>query len=282
MRSIYGQFKEFSFLLAGTLLAFLFPSYQSSFENNILLFVVILMLLILFGMGIFDGLPSLFHRLIRNINRHLKKIGVFAPYDIDSDNSSWVNVSLRQLNQKLLLSKINFKVFNKEISFRDYPVVVNPYGGVYPEKNLSTLTSFKHIIKYVRSGGIYVNISDIPFYYAYDINLDRRIDTTPFAGPSTVARSFTQTLLTTHIHNFVIAINPVTSAGVSRIISVSKDSINYYKKLFSLPQPVGGGGSPQLAIPFGKGWFLFSTVSIDNSNLALFVQIIKDALNLTR
>lgn len=231
-------------------------------------------------MGTFDSFPDLFQRLIRNINRHSKNIGFFAPYEIDSDNSSWINVSLHQLKQKLLISKIHFSTFTKERLNNNYPVVLNPYGGVYPEKNLTTLSSFKKIVSYVRKGGIYVNISDIPFYYAYDINLDRRIDTTPFAGSSTIARSFTQTLLTTCLHNFVFGINPTNSSGISRVISVSKNSINYYKKTFPLPQPIGGDGSPQLAIPYGKGWFVFSTIPIDNSNLDVFVQIVKYSLNL--
>jgi hypothetical protein len=39
---------------------------------------------------------------------------------------------------------------------------------VYPEVDIKELTVWKSILDYVLHGGIFVNIADIPFYWAYD------------------------------------------------------------------------------------------------------------------
>jgi len=49
-----------------------------------------------------------------------------------------------------------------------YLVIVNPYGSVYPEVDIKELTIWKSILYYVLHGGRFVNVADIPFYWAYD------------------------------------------------------------------------------------------------------------------
>ena len=53
--------------------------------------------------------------------------------------------------------------------------VLNPYGGVYPEENGSNLATLNKILNYVSEGGIWVNVADVPGYYAYNTFVDRII-----------------------------------------------------------------------------------------------------------
>lgn len=54
-----------------------------------------------------------------------------------------------------------------------YLLVLNPYGGVYPEHDLEQHSTFSAILEYARAGGIFVNVSDVPFFYAHSPS-DRR------------------------------------------------------------------------------------------------------------
>lgn len=49
-----------------------------------------------------------------------------------------------------------------------YNVILNPYGSVYPEVNIKASPVLNTILDYVLNGGLFVNVADIPFYWAYD------------------------------------------------------------------------------------------------------------------
>jgi hypothetical protein len=49
-----------------------------------------------------------------------------------------------------------------------YSVILNPYGSAYPEVNTKDLPVLHTILNYVLHGGLFVNVADIPFYWAYD------------------------------------------------------------------------------------------------------------------
>jgi len=49
-----------------------------------------------------------------------------------------------------------------------YSIILNPYGPRYPETDIENLTVMKSILKYVRNGGVFVNVADIPFFFPYD------------------------------------------------------------------------------------------------------------------
>lgn len=62
--------------------------------------------------------------------------------------------------------------------FDHYGIILNPYGGIYPEQDLKSFPTLEKIINYVREGGLFVNVADIPTYQAYDANLKRSLDVT--------------------------------------------------------------------------------------------------------
>jgi len=78
---------------------------------------------------------------------------------------------------KSLLEKNRVKVKVKLIQIRKsrtrwlldrYNIILNPYGSSYPEIDIKELTIWKSILHYVLNGGTFVNVADIPFYWAYD------------------------------------------------------------------------------------------------------------------
>ena len=70
------------------------------------------------------------------------------------------------------------KIVSTRDSFDRFVAILNPYGGVYPETNLRDLSVLKKILGFVGEGGTFINVADIPSYFAYDQKLDRRLDTT--------------------------------------------------------------------------------------------------------
>ncbi len=50
----------------------------------------------------------------------------------------------------------------------DFVAIINPYGECYPEKDMGERTTFKQIKKYVKEGGIFVNVCGAPFWYAWN------------------------------------------------------------------------------------------------------------------
>ena len=75
--------------------------------------------------------------------------------------------------------KIDVDLITVENYFDRYNAIINPYGGVYPEKDIKTMKIQNKILNYVSEGGLFVNVAEILGYYAYNAYLDRRLDTTP-------------------------------------------------------------------------------------------------------
>lgn len=276
---IYQKIKEICLLLSGVFFSVAILSIEDALKQHGLYLWIVSIFLFLVGVGSIEGIRKIYFILILMWNKKRKLIGIYAPYEIDDDNSSWVEFSNRQIEDILRRHKIDFSIFDSDNSFKKYPIIVNPYGGVYPENDIATLGSLDTIFSYVRDGGIYVNIADIPFYYAFDKNLNRRIDTTPFAGPFTRTVSFLHTVLTKKLQVFVYGLTDkkYTDKGISRIISCNENINNYYKENITIESE---SYSPYLAIPYGKGFFVFSTFFVDKHMSSHLVDIFNKSLEL--
>lgn len=51
----------------------------------------------------------------------------------------------------------------------EYAVIVNPFGEVYPEKEVKSRFVFNHLKNYVEDGGVLVNVAGFPFFYAWNV-----------------------------------------------------------------------------------------------------------------
>ena len=76
--------------------------------------------------------------------------------------------------------KIRIKVDLVDVgkTFDSYVAILNPYGGSYPENDIRNFETLKNIFDYVKKGGLFVNVADIPGYWAYNPLLKRRLDAT--------------------------------------------------------------------------------------------------------
>jgi len=101
---------------------------------------------------------------------------------------SWEKMSPDEWESKIASSvkksRANLKVKPIKITQRRtrwfldrYVIIVNPYGAVYPELDIKELTIWSRIRDYVFHGGMFVNVADIPFFYAYDPRRNIRYDT---------------------------------------------------------------------------------------------------------
>ena len=58
-----------------------------------------------------------------------------------------------------------------------FAAIMNPYGKVYLEENVSELKTFKRILKYIAYGGIFLCIGGLAFFYAWSRKTTRKLPT---------------------------------------------------------------------------------------------------------
>lgn len=75
--------------------------------------------------------------------------------------------------------KVAVRFINTNTKFHSYALILNPYGGVYPENNLTGLTTLDKIFDYVDKGGMFVNVADVPGFWAYSPSLERKTVAVP-------------------------------------------------------------------------------------------------------
>lgn len=184
MRTIY---RELALLFAGALASIIGTLLIKSPATNgtILLLCLAIILLILYGTGVITTMNHKRNLFTRKIN---KIIGIFNDMAWETENkeiSAWTNISpvdwKNAIEQYAITNKARIKVRLMSIddNFDRYTAILNPYGGVYPERNLKEYTTLNRIFDYVEHEGIFINVADIPGYWAYNPLLKRRLDATP-------------------------------------------------------------------------------------------------------
>lgn len=147
--------------------------------------IIIVSLLILLGVGV----PSLaiYHYHLRARKRK-PRIGILNDMQWsleDEQIRTWTDISPQvwlQDTEKYIKEKdvkATVKMIKTTDNFEPYTVVINPYGGVYPEEDLVSFTTLDKILKYVQEGGLFVNVADIPGYWAYNPLLKKRTEAAP-------------------------------------------------------------------------------------------------------
>jgi len=53
-----------------------------------------------------------------------------------------------------------------------FDIIVNPFGEIYPEIDKPNLTTLRQIRKFVKNGGVFVNVAGLAFYYVWDSQKD--------------------------------------------------------------------------------------------------------------
>lgn len=275
MKSLLTVLKQFSYLFIGAWVAVLLT--PDTLRNAADLAGALLVGAILVGIGYVELSVGGVRNLVRSLRRRNHDIAVFEPAPYDKDFVSWVPANrFSVLSALIRLAPNRIRVFNHFFFHAaQHPIVINPYGGVYPEVELGGYRSFQEILNYVRDGGVYVNVADIPFYYAYSHELGCRVDTTPFVHGLSNVRSFNDTLIAKHLGMIVGGVEIEENPDVKRVFILRRGMSNHYDK----PVPavyfedgitgerVGGPASPVVSVKYGHGRFLFSTIQLNQENL---------------
>jgi hypothetical protein len=97
----------------------------------------------------------------------------------------WTDIGLQEWKGSIekwagsMQARVKIRLIKVAEKFDMYSAIINPYGGAYPEADLDKLETLSRIIRYVREGGIFVNVADVPTYWAYSDLLKRKVDNTP-------------------------------------------------------------------------------------------------------
>jgi hypothetical protein len=196
-----GNLRALSLVVAGSLVGYVALFIPPALVT--LPFIGVIVVLTVFLLSYGTGIPQgYYHRTVMSRRRQQPfKIAILNDmgWDLsDSQTYTWADVSPTDWKSALETSaaadglRIQVRLANTRVNLESYACVLNPYGGVYPESDLRHFKTLGKILEFVRKGGLFVNVADIPGYWAYSPTLKRRVDATPsvYAGYQ-VGGSFT-------------------------------------------------------------------------------------------
>ncbi|MCL4420453.1 MAG: hypothetical protein M1477_02020 [Candidatus Thermoplasmatota archaeon] len=191
-----GMFRDVFLVLFGVMISIFITVYLRGelFRNLILSLVTLILATIFVTLPFVNNIQQYFWKLRRISNARKGKylIGVIRagkPFEVDSekwksqinDPPKWSGVTAKEWKDRLSEvfngSKVTY--VDPRDDFTRFNCIVNPFGGMYYEESFTDQKSLHKILKYISDGGIYVNVSDIPFFYAYNIETDMWLYNSP-------------------------------------------------------------------------------------------------------
>ena len=286
-KNVLDKLREVSLIFFGIYLPKLFEINFINFRLETIFEFFFPLLFLSIGLGLVD---LIYHKFIYLFIRDKLLRGKIAiPFSMEIDfkkNSSWIEIPIEKI---FSIFQKHFKIsikYNSKKFF--YPVIINPYGGLYIEDNLLNLTTLDNIKEYVSKGGIYVNIADIPFWYSYSYNSVGKIETAPFTNNS-LSKSHIDSVLYKIFGILTLSTNNIEKHGfnsdVERVFYMQNSNFTNLHELnikSDNPNNIHNHNlSPFVRIKYGKGFFVFSTLRIRNvEDLEKIAEAIKDVLNL--
>jgi hypothetical protein len=146
--------------------------------------LVLSFVLLLYGFDIFTIASRDLRRFCRSKRFGGYLIGILYERDQDIERV-WSNIAPEEwatlIEQAAESSgkKIAIDFIQTNKAFDRYHVIINPYGGNYPETSFDDFPVYEKTLEYIRAGGFFVNVADIPTYWSYNPRLRRKIDRTP-------------------------------------------------------------------------------------------------------
>ena len=104
--------------------------------------------------------------ILDDLGWNAKNIGQIATYTNISPKK-WQSVIKWRARKHELPVEVELIKVNQNLD--PYIMVLNPYGGVYPEYDLETDVTFTKVLRYVKSGGVFINVADVPGFWAYPL-----------------------------------------------------------------------------------------------------------------
>jgi hypothetical protein len=179
--------------------------------------------------------------------------------------------------------------------FTPYKAILNPYGGVYPESNLSNFETMEKVFRYIEDGGILINVADTPGYWAYSSFLKRRLETPPIEIVPEIGANnevnyspkrffnlipFMQKLglVQYNIESFEEEITWVLANSNEQINIIAKRAVQLETNIIPIIQGISRFQplSPLFITKYGNGLFIISLAPIDiQENEALYDILLK-------
>ncbi len=266
---------------------------QTSMSNTwTMVFSVSSVLLILVGSDSLRVLSGRWGHLRRRASTR-PRIGVLSGADFGSDADSRGNVSknwLRMIQSRFRMhyEPVNVSLLSVRDVFAPYDAIVNPFNSIYAEVDEGSQRTFRKILEYVRRGGIYVNTSDVPMHWAYNMRQSRRIATT-----TPVYDSATRKLV--HAYGFSRLAKELSLdvQDVECCAAFQETAVNVVKRYGTYPPFIGPlavqravvvdeavdpvwivphrneNYTPLFWYPYGDGWFLISLPFIQQGDRRL-------------
>jgi len=272
---------------------------------------LIMIVCLLFGVGV---LQSRYHlHVLRRRRKEPFRIGILSDmgeFVPGAEYYVWTDVGLDtwkttiEIAAKAMGVRMEAVFLRATDHFDRYSAILNPFGGAYPEVDLSTLKTLSSILGYAREGGLFVNVADIPTYWAYSPLLKRRIDNTPSIdipinrdgnivvipfrpfGRTPLMRELglegvnTETIGKIHQRLDSIMPSPQSVFTASRVVMLES---NVETCIPSVELKIGNAGSRQASsivrVKYGDGHFLLSLAWItDESQSDATKDLLRDAI----
>lgn len=142
-------------------------------------YIITTILIVIFLLLLMAGYTNKLNKLVIILNRHKRLSGLKKPKVLILDGTFGTGDEIPprpvftdyapQEWESSLRQTTNWKVETGALSsLKNFQIVINPFGEVYPEDNASNFSSFHQICDYVFNGGIFVNVAGIPFFYYHD------------------------------------------------------------------------------------------------------------------
>jgi len=189
MPKMSSPWKALAFTLVGALISITLTLYIKKTPSYTWLIPLILLIvtLSLYGAGIF---ALLWEWVLKHARTGIKicflrpRIGILEDISWNEKHqlyATYTDLSPEDWQEKIIHvareSGVKVKVcpITTKKNLHGYMLVLNPYGGAYPERNQQTFATLDKIFEYVAKGGLFVNIADVPGFYADSPRLDHRV-----------------------------------------------------------------------------------------------------------
>lgn len=174
-----NDYKPLALVVGGSLIASIISFLLGLKYLYAAILIVIVGLSFAYGLGMLQA--SL--KKYRKCHRWRKiRIGILNDIDWnDADTHARTDVTpsdwMKSLINYLKVGRRNSRVELTKVTskFEKYSAILNPYGSVYPETDLSNHETLRKVLEYVNEGGLFINVADMPFYYAYNNRIKKRV-----------------------------------------------------------------------------------------------------------
>lgn len=145
-------------------------------------------LLILWGSGALEAIREAVQSYLREKRFRPPLIGILTGLnatDSTDIQGTWTDIPASQWVEEIRKisaargTPVRVRMIPTDRVNDGYAAIVNPFGGTYPESSFDGYPVYNRLLKFIRRGGLFVNVADLPTYFAYNPLLRRNIDRTP-------------------------------------------------------------------------------------------------------